>query len=150
MNFTERINQEITTAMKARNEAELRGLRAIKAALILAATSEGAGDTVSEEQAVKIIQKLAKQRKESLDIFTKQNRPDLAQKEQEELDIFERFLPKQMGDDEIEAQLKEMLAANNITSAAEFGKAMPLAMKHMAGKADGKKISELLKKVLGG
>jgi uncharacterized protein YqeY len=149
MTFTEKINQEITTAMKARNEAELRGLRAIKAALLLAATSEGAGDAVSDEQAIKIVQKLAKQRKESLEIFTKQNRPDLAQKEQEELDIFERYLPKQMGDAEIEASLREMLTANNISSAAEFGKAMPLAMKHMAGKADGKKISEVLKKILG-
>ena len=149
MSFTEKINQEITTAMKARNEAELRGLRAIKAALIIAATSEGAGDEISEEQAIKIIKKLAKQRKESLDIFNKQNRADLAVKEQEELTIFERYLPKQMGDDEITNELKMMLAANNISSAAEFSKAIPLAMKHLAGKADGKKISELLKKALG-
>ncbi len=149
MTFTEKINQEITTAMKARNEAELRALRAIKAALLLAATSEGADESVSDEQAIKIVQKLAKQRKESLEIFTTQNRPDLAVKEQEELAVFERYLPKQMGDEEIMAQLKEMLTANNITTAAEFSKAMPLAMKHMAGKADGKKISELLKKVLG-
>jgi uncharacterized protein YqeY len=149
MTFTDKINQEITTAMKARNEAELRGLRAIKAALLLAATSEGAGDAISDEQAIKIIQKLAKQRKESLDIFTKQNRADLAVKEQEELAVFERYLPKQMGDEEIEKQLREMLTANNLMSPADFGKAMPLAMKHMAGKADGKKISELLKKILG-
>ena len=148
MTFTDKINQEITVAMKARNEPELRALRAIKAALLLAATSEGAGDAVSDEQAIKIVQKLAKQRKESLDIFTTQNRPDLAVKEQEELTVFERYRPKQMGDDEIMAQLKEMLTANNITSAADFGKAMPLAMKLMAGKADGKKISELLKKIL--
>ncbi len=148
MTFTEKINQEITVAMKARNDAELRGLRAIKAALLLAATSEGGGE-VSDEQAIKIIQKLAKQRKESLDIFTKQNRPDLAEKEQEELNVLERYLPKQMGDEEITAQLKELLTANNINGAADFGKAMPLAMKHMAGKADGKKISELLKKILG-
>lgn len=149
MSFTEKINQEITAAMKARNESDLRALRSIKAALLLAATSEGAGDAVTDEQAIKIVQKLAKQRKESLDIFTQQNRPDLAAKEQEELTVFERYLPKQMGDDEIMAQLKEMLTANNISSAADFGKAMPLAMKHMAGKADGKKISELLKKILG-
>jgi uncharacterized protein YqeY len=149
MTFTDKINQEITAAMKARNEPELRALRAIKAALLLAATSEGAGEAVTDEQAIKIVQKLAKQRKESLDIFTTQNRPDLAVKEQEELNVFERYLPKQMGDDEIMAQLKEMLTANNITSAADFGKAMPLAMKQMAGKADGKKISELLKKILG-
>src|SRR5436190_1157309 len=148
MTFTEKINQEITAAMKARNDSELRGLRAIKAALLLAATSEGGGE-VSDEQAIKIIQKLAKQRKESLDIFNQQNRPDLAVKEQEELSVLERYLPKQMDDEEITAQLKEVLAANNITSASEFGKAMPLAMKHMAGKADGKKISELLKKILG-
>ena len=149
MSFTEKINQEITAAMKARNEAELRALRAIKASLLLAATSEGAGEGVSDEQAIKIVQKLAKQRKESLDIFTTQNRPDLALKEQEELEIFERYLPKQMGDEEIMMQLKEMLAMNSISSASDFGKAMPLAMKHMSGKADGKKISELLKKILG-
>ncbi len=106
MSFTEKINQEITTAMKARNEADLRALRSIKAALLLAATSEGAGDAITDEQAIKIVQKLAKQRKESLDIFKQQNREDLAAKEQEELTVFERYLPKQMGDDEIMAQLK--------------------------------------------
>jgi len=148
MSFTDKINQEITAAMKARNESELRGLRAIKAALLLAATSEGAGDTVNDEQAIKIIQKLAKQRKESLDIFTRQNRADLAQKEQEELDVLERFLPKQLSNEEISIMLKELLVANNISVAADFGKAMPLAMKHMAGKADGKTIAELLKKLL--
>lgn len=149
MSFTEKINQEITTAMKARNEADLRALRSIKAALLLAATSEGAGDAITDEQAIKIVQKLAKQRKESLDIFKQQNREDLAAKEQEELTVFERYLPKQMDDDEIMAQLKEMLQSNNISAASDFGKAMPLAMKHLAGKADGKKISELLKKALG-
>ncbi len=148
MTFTEKINLEITTAMKARNEADLRALRSIKAALLLAATSEGAGEAITEEQALKIVQKLAKQRKESLDIFTQQNRPDLAAKEQEELTVFERYLPKPMGDEEIAAQLKELLLANNISTAADFGKAMPLAMKHLAGKADGKKISELLKQIL--
>lgn len=149
MSFTEKINQEITTAMKARNEADLRALRSIKAALLLAATSEGAGDAITDEQAIKIVQKLAKQRKESLDIFKQQNREDLAAKEQEELTVFERYLPKQMGDDEIMALIKEMLQANNISAASDFGKAMPLAMKLLAGKADGKKISELLKKALG-
>ncbi|MCX6190394.1 MAG: GatB/YqeY domain-containing protein [Bacteroidetes bacterium] len=148
MNFTEKINLEITSAMKARNESELRALRSIKAALLLAATSDGSSEAISDEQAIKIVQKLAKQRKESFDIFTQQNRPDLASKEQEELLVFERYLPTQMGDDEIKLQLKEMLTMNNLISAADFGKAMPLAMKHMAGKADGKKISELLKQIL--
>lgn len=149
MSFTDKINAEIKTAMLARNESELRGLRAIKAALLLAATSSSAGDGVSEDEALKILQKLAKQRKESIDIFRKQNRDDLAQKEEEELKVIERYLPKQMSDDEIMAELTGLLQANGITSAAEFGKAMPLAMKHFAGKADGKKVSELLKKALG-
>jgi uncharacterized protein YqeY len=147
MTFTEKINNEIKTAMLARNEAELRGLRAIKAALLLSATSGGSGE-VSDEDAVKIIQKLAKQRKESLDIFRKQGREDLAAKEVEELNVLERFLPRQMSDEEISAALQTMLSENNISSAADFSKAMPLAMKKLAGKTDGKKISEILKTLL--
>lgn len=149
MSFTDKINAEIKTAMLARNEAELRGLRAIKAALLLAATSSSAADGVSEEESLKILQKLAKQRKESIEIFQKQNREDLAQKEQEELSVIERFLPKQMSDEEIMTELSGLLQSNGISTAAEFGKAMPIAMKHFAGRADGKKISELLKKALG-
>jgi uncharacterized protein YqeY len=146
MTFTEKINEEIKKAMLARNEAELRGLRSIKAALLLASTS-GSGE-VTDEDAIKIIQKLAKQRKESLTIFTMQNRADLAAKEQEELHILERFLPKQMSDEDIRRELEKLMADNNLSSAADFGKAMPLAMKNMAGKADGKKISELLRSIL--
>ncbi len=149
MSFTDKINAEIKTAMLARNEAELRGLRAIKAALLLAATSSSAANGVSEEESLKILQKLAKQRKESIEIFQKQNREDLAQKEQEELSVIERFLPKQMSDEEIMTELSGLLQSNGISTAAEFGKAMPIAMKHFAGRADGKKISELLKKALG-
>lgn len=149
MSIQEQVNKDIITAMKAKDEVSLRALRAVKSAILLAATAEGGKGEVSDEQSIKIFQKLAKQRKESLDIFTQNGRTELAKTEQEELEVIERYLPKQMSEQEIEAELKGLLLSAGATSAADFGKVMPLAMKHFAGKADGKIISSLLKKLLG-
>ena len=150
MILQEQINADIITAMKAKDEASLRALRALKSALLLAATAEGAtGDKISDEQAIKIFQKLAKQRKESMEIFLQNGRTELASKEKEELDVIEKYLPKQMSEEEIKAALTVVIQEAGANSAADFGKAMPLAMKALAGKADGKIISALLKQLLG-
>jgi uncharacterized protein YqeY len=150
MTLQQQINADIITAMKAKDEASLRALRALKSALLLAATAEGAsGDSISDEQSIKIFQKLAKQRKESMDIFIQNGRTELAHKEKEELDVIERYLPQQMNEGEIRAALQQLIAEAGATSAADFGKVMPIAMKSLAGKADGKIISTLLKALLG-
>lgn len=149
MSLQEQVNKDIITAMKAKDEISLRALRAVKAALLLAATAEGAKDVIDDEQSIKIFQKLAKQRKESLDIFIQNGRAELAKTEQEELEVFERYLPKQMSEDEIKAELQGLIQQAGATNGADFGKVMPLAMKHFAGKADGKVISALLKTLLG-
>ncbi|MCE2787116.1 MAG: GatB/YqeY domain-containing protein [Bacteroidota bacterium] len=150
MTLQEQINADIITAMKAKDEASLRALRALKSALLLAATAEGAtGDKISDEQAIKIFQKLAKQRKESMEIFLQNGRTELASKEKEELDVIEKYLPKQMSEEEIKVALSAVIQEAGANSAADFGKVMPLAMKALAGKADGKIISALLKQLLG-
>lgn len=148
MTLQEQINADVIAAMKAKDEAALRALRGLKSALLLAASEPGANGVVSDEAALKIFQKLAKQRKESLDIFIQNKRDDLAKVEQEELSIIERYLPKQMSEDEIKAILQQVVADAGVSSAAEFGKVMPLAMKALAGKADGKIISSVLKGLL--
>jgi len=148
MNLQEQINADIITAMKARNEIELRTLRALKAALLLASSEAGASEKIEDEQSIKIFQKLAKQRKESFDIFMQNGRKELADKEKEEIDVIEKYLPKQMGEDEIKLALLGDISDSGATSAAEFGKVMPLAMKALAGKADGKIISSILKELL--
>ncbi len=148
MSLAETINKEIITAMKARDEASLRGLRAIKSAILLAQTDKGAADALTEDAELKILQKLAKQRKDSLEIYEQQKREDLAVKEREEIAVIERFLPKQMSEEEITAVLKQIIAQTGATTAAETGKVMPVAMKELAGKADGKTISAILKNLL--
>jgi uncharacterized protein YqeY len=149
MSLQQQINTDIITAMKAKDEVSLRALRALKSALMLAATAEGAKDIVDDETAVKIFQKLGKQRKESIDIFVSNGREELAITEREELAVIERYLPKQMSEDEIKTALQLVLTEVGATSGADFGKAMPAAMKALAGKADGKIISSLLKQLLG-
>jgi len=149
MTLQEQINADIITAMKAKQEAELRALRALKSALLIAATADGAGDKISDEEAIKIFQKLSKQRKESMEIFLKNNRAELAEKEKEELDVIEKYLPQQMSEAEIKSILENLVKEAGATSGADFGKVMPLAMKALAGKADGKIISTVLKSILG-
>ena len=150
MSLETRIMEELKTAMKAKDEAALRTLRAIKAAIIIEKTSEGASDVISEATETKMLQKLAKQRRDSLDIFTKQNREDLAVKEREELAIIEKFLPAQMTIEELHAELKAIIEQVGAKSAADMGKVMGVASKQLAGKADGKVISGIVKELLAG
>lgn len=149
MSLQEQINKDIITAMKAKDEKSLRALRALKSALLLAATASGAKDNVSDDEAIKLFQKLAKQRKESMEIFIQNGRTELAQTEQEELEVIERYLPKQLTEAEIITELQQLITNAGATSAADFGRVMPLAMKHFAGRADGKVIGGLVKQLLG-
>jgi uncharacterized protein YqeY len=148
MSLTDIINQDIKKAMLAKQEARLRGLRAIKSALLLARTEKGASEEVSEEAEIKVLQKLIKQRKESADIYKTQNREDLYQIEVEEQEVIETYLPKQMDKAEIEAYLKELIGRVGATSVKDMGKVMGAANKELAGKADGKTISEVVKQLL--
>ncbi len=148
MSLEQNINGAIKTAMLAKAEGELRALRAIKAAVLLAKTSEGSSGELSEADEQKLLQKLAKQRKDSLDIFRQQNREDLAKKEEEELVVIERYLPKQLDEAELRSALQEIIAATGAASPADMGKVMGVATKQLAGKADGKAISALVKELL--
>ena len=145
MSLQEQINADIITAMKARDEAGLRALRALKSALLIAATADGATGKISDEDSIKIFQKLAKQRKESMEIFLKNGRTELAEIEKEELDVIDKYLPQQMSETEIRSILENVVKESGATSGADFGKVMPLAMKALSGKADGKIISSVLK-----
>jgi len=148
MNLEQEVMAEMKNAMKAKDEAALRGLRAIKAAIIVAKTAEGAGGELKEEDESKLLQKLVKQRRDSFEIFKNQNREDLAQKEQEEINIIEKFLPKQMTSEELKSQLSEIIAQVGAFSPADMGKVMAVATKQFAGKAEGKAISAAVKELL--
>jgi uncharacterized protein YqeY len=148
MSLEQKVMAEMKDAMKSKNEGALRGLRAIKAAIIIAKTSEGAGGELKEEDETKLLQKLVKQRRDSLEIFKKQNREDLAQKEQEEISIIERFLPKQMTAEELKIPLSEIISQLGASSPADMGKVMAAATRQFAGKADGKVISAAVKELL--
>ena len=139
---------ELKTAMLAKDEAALRSLRAVKAAILLAKTAEGASGELKEEEEIKLLQKLVKQRKDSLEIFQQQNRTDLAKKEQEEIVIIEKFLPRQLSAEELKQALAKIIADTGATSPADLGKVMGIASKQFAGKADGKTISALVKELL--
>ena len=149
MSLTTQIDQEIKQAMLGKQEARLRGLRAIKSALLLARTEKGASEEVSDETEIKVLQKLIKQRKESADIYKAQNREDLYKIEAEEMEVIEAFLPKQMERGEIETYLKDLINRVGVTSVKDMGKVMGAANKELAGKADGKTISEVVKQLLG-
>ncbi len=148
MSLEEKVMGEMKEAMRAKDEAALRTLRAIKAAILIEKTADGANGEISEATELKMLQKMAKQRRDSLDIFVQQNREDLAVKEREELAILDRFLPKQMSTEELQAELKTIIAQVGATSAADMGKVMGVASKQLAGKADGKAISEQVKALL--
>ena len=139
---------ELKTAMLAKDEKALRSLRAIKAAILLAKTSEGAGGELKEDDEIKMLQKLVKQRKDSLEIYEQQNRTDLAQKEKEEIEIIEKFLPKQLSVDELRSEVAAIISEVGASSPADMGKVMGAATKKLAGKADGKTISALVKELL--
>ncbi|WP_183580060.1 GatB/YqeY domain-containing protein [Mucilaginibacter sp. X5P1] len=149
MSLTTQIDQDIKQAMLAKQADRLRGLRAIKSALLLARTEKGAAEEVTPEAETKVLQKLVKQRKESAEIYKTQNRDDLYQVEVEELEVIEAYLPKQMSHDEVEAYLKEVIIRVGATSVKDMGKVMGTANKELAGKADGRTISEVVKQLLG-
>ena len=134
--------------MLAKDEKSLRSLRAIKAAILLAKTSEGAGGELKEDDEIKLLQKLVKQRKDSLEIYEQQNRADLAQKEREEIEVIEKFLPKQLSAEELKAEVSAIITEVGASSPADMGKVMGAATKKLAGKADGKTISALVKELL--
>lgn len=150
MSLEKTVNEQIKTAMLAKDEAGLRALRAIKAAILLAKTAEGAGENMSAEEETKLLQKLVKQRRDSLEIFNQQNREDLAKKEREEIVVIEKFLPKQMSAEELKEAIAAVITATGASSPADMGKVMGVASKQLAGKADGKTISEVVKQLLSG
>lgn len=147
MSLELKVMDEMKQAMRAKDEAALRTLRAIKAAILIEKTS-GSNAEITEADEIKMLQKMAKQRRDSLDIFQTQNREDLAVKEREELAIIERFLPQQMSAEELKAEIKAIIAEVGATSPADMGKVMGQASKRLAGKADGRAISETVKQVL--
>lgn len=147
MSLEQKVMEEMKGAMRAKDEAALRTLRAIKAAILIEKTS-GSGTEISEADETKMLQKMAKQRRDSLDIFVQQNREDLAAKEREELAIIERFLPAQMSAEELQKVVKEIIAQVGASSPADMGKVMGVATKQLAGKADGKLVSETVKQLL--
>ncbi|HYO20999.1 MAG TPA: GatB/YqeY domain-containing protein, partial [Flavisolibacter sp.] len=148
MNLEQKIMAEMKDAMKAKDESTLRGLRAIKAEIIKAKTEPGAGGEINEEKEISLLQKMMKQRKDSLEIYQQQSRTDLAQKEQEEMAVIEKFLPKQLSAEELKAELQAIIAETGASTPADIGKVMGLATKKLAGKADGKTISATVKELL--
>ena len=138
----------MVAAMKAHETVRLAALRGIKAAILLAKTSEGGNGEVSDADIVRIIQKLVKQRKESAGIYTQQNRPELAENELAEASAMEVYLPKQLGEAEVEAELKAIIAEVGASKPSDMGKVMGVATKRLAGQADGRLISTIVKRLL--
>ena len=148
MGLEQNIMVELKAAMLAKNEAGLRGLRAIKSAILLVKTSE-VGKELTEEDEIKILQKLVKQRRESLDIYVQQNREDLAIGERQEIEVIEKFLPQMMSEEEVRKVVESTIASLGATSPGEMGKVMGAVTKQLAGKADNKMVSALVKQLLG-
>lgn len=148
MALEQKIMAELKTAMLAKDEKTVRSLRAIKASIILAKTAEGAGGEISEDQEMKLLQKMVKQRKDSLDIFLQQGRSDLANKEKEEIEVIERFLPQQLDTATLNNEIKKIIQEVGAVSKADFGKVMGIATKRLAGKAEGKAIGAIVKQLL--
>jgi len=148
MSLEKIVTDKIKDAMRAKNEASLRALRAIKSAILLEKTSGKGDGELSEELETKLLQKLAKQRKESIEIFEKQNREDLANKEKEELSVIETFLPEPMSEEDLKTYLQKVISEVGAVSPADMGKVMGRASKELAGKSDGKSISNMVKSLL--
>lgn len=149
MSLESLVMAELKDAMKAKNEAALRGLRAIKAEIIKAKTEPGANGQISAETEAKLLQKMVKQRRDSLEIFNQQQRADLAVREQEEIEVIEKFLPKQLDEASLKSALQAIIAELGASSPADLGKVMGAATKKLAGQADGKAISAMVKSLLG-
>lgn len=148
MSLEEKVMSQMKEAMKARNEALLRGLRAIKAEIIKAKTEPGANGQVTEDGELKLLQKMVKSRKDSLEIYTQQNRTDLAAKESEEIAVIEQFLPQQLGEAELKDEVAKIVAAAGAAGPQDMGKVMGLASKQLAGRAEGKAIAAAVKEAL--
>jgi len=148
MSLKQQIDNDIKAAMLAKNKEELTALRSVKSMILLAETDKGSTGEISTDVEMKLLTKAAKQRKESAEIFLKEGRNDLAQKEQFELEVINRYLPKQMTEEEVATELKKIIEQVGAKGPQDMGKVMGSATKQLAGKADGKMISELVKKIL--
>ena len=147
MALFDKINDDLKTAMLSKEKGALRAIRAIKAALLLMKT-ESSDKNIASEDEIRMIQKLVKQRKESIEIYQKQNRDDLAKLEIEELLVIEKYLPRQMSVEEVIAEIASIIKETGATSISDLGRVMPIAMKKLSGKSDGKTISEIVKQLL--
>ena len=145
MGILANLTDEIKTAMRAKDSLKLEALRAIKSAVILEQTAAGGSDTLSDEQEIKLVQKLVKQRKDSAQIFREQNRPDLAEPEEAQAQVIAQFLPEQLLEEEITAIIQSIIEKTGASGMKDMGKVMGMAFKEMAGKADGKTISTVVK-----
>ncbi len=149
MSLEQKIMEKMKDAMRSKNEGALRGLRAIKSAILLAKTEPGATDPISEADEIKLLTKMQKQRKDSLTIYNEQGRADLAQKEIEELEVIEQFLPEQLSSEDLKQFIAKVIADTGASGIKDMGKVMGIASKELAGKAEGKLISEMVKSLLG-
>lgn len=147
MSLEQNIMGDLKAAMKSKDQAALRGIRAIKAALLLAKT-DGSGKDLDESGEIKILQKLVKQRQESLDIYNKQGREDLAAVEKEEIAVIQKYLPQQMGEEELMAIVKSIVEKTGAQNMKDMGKVMGMASQQLAGKADGKTLASIVKQLL--
>jgi uncharacterized protein YqeY len=148
MALEETINSDIKDAMMAKDEAKLRAVRAIKSEIIKAKTEKGAGGIISPEKEVQLLQKMVKQRKDSISEFEKANRTDLITKEKEEVAVIEKYLPALMSEEEVRDVVKQAIAATGATTQKEMGKVMGVVSKQLAGKADNKLVADLVKSLL--
>ena len=148
MNLEKRIMDAMKIAMKEKNQDDLRALRAIKAAILIAKTEKGSSGDLNDEKEISILQKLLKQRKDSLKIFTEQNRKDLVDKESSEIKVIQTFLPEQLSETEIESTLKDIISKTNANSMKDMGKVMAMAAKTFSGKADNSLVSKIVKSLL--
>lgn len=149
MALTDKISADLMAAMKAKDTITLESLRATKTAFTLARSEKGVDSVLTDDEALKIIQKLVKQRRESAEIYKTQNRKDLWEKEEAEATVLEKYLPAKMSDEELDKALKAIIEKVGAKSPAEMGKVMGIASKELAGKADGREISAKVKQLLG-
>jgi uncharacterized protein len=148
MSLSTKIMDEMKTAMREKNTVALEALRAIKSELLLAQTSSGAKEEITEAEEIRILQKLVKMRKDSAAIFTTQNRPDLAEPELAQIAVIEKFLPAQLSEAEVEAIISKIIAETGASGIASMGKVMGLATAQIGGQAEGKTVSAIVKKLL--
>lgn len=148
MSLSAKIMDEMKTAMRAKDTVALEALRAIKSAILLAQTESGAKEDLSADDEIKLLQRLVKQRKDSAAIYTEQNRPDLAEPEIAQVAVIEKFLPAQLSEAEVEAAVSKIIADGGFSGMAAMGQVMGAASKALAGQADGKTISNIVKKLL--